>query len=194
MYNSLSKKQKEVFDLYKSNSPFQNEDFFADYLNQNLREGNQLGTSWEDKARILDEIIQLSIYKNDIVLYRATFDDFVSNFIQSNNEIHYPAYMSTATDLPSVERHFASTNKNRVPTLLEITCPKGTNMISMEGNLAHGEFEREILLGRGAVFEIIDKRNINNRAEINEIMGGFYGKDYNDLIIYNLLFKEYTND
>ncbi len=96
-YENLTDLQKMAFNLYKGNSPFDGQQCFADYLNQTLRRRESLNPEWEEKATTLDQIVNLNVSKDCVILYRATFDDFVLPFI-SEDKYEYPAYMSTTED------------------------------------------------------------------------------------------------
>lgn len=175
----------EVYRLYKGNSPFDGQLCFADFLNQSLRDGVQLSPSWTIASQQLDALIANSIARSPMTLYRATVDNFVAPHI-SGTRLVYPAYMSTSTDEESIHRHFATGFRGVIAALLRIQCPVGLPALDMEGEASFGGHEREILLPRGAQFEIQLDSETSDPAQIAEITSALYAKSYTALRIYSL--------
>jgi len=175
----------DVYRLYKGNSPFGRELCFADFLNQSLRDGLQLAPPWSTASQLLDVLIANSIAKSPMILYRATIDSFVAPYI-SDGRLVYPAYMSTSTDEGSIQRHFATAFRGVTAALLRIECPGGLPALDMEANASFGGYEREVLLPRGAQFEIHLDSETNDPAKIAEITSAVYAKSYTSLRTYLL--------
>lgn len=186
LFSDLTNDRQRIYNLYKANSPHLGQQTFADYIGDELRTGRQLSASWEAEAKILDSVIALGSCNNETSLFRATFDDFVDNFI--NNDCYtYPPFMSTSTCEASLERHWSG-GKGRIPVLLTITCPVNTPMIDGELNPAHCGYEQEMILGRGSRFHVVQRQDIIDRTIIDQIMGGFYSRGVELFRRYELIY------
>lgn len=95
--------------------------------------------------------------------------------------------MSTAQE-DFIERHFSNI---KTPTRLKINCPATTNVIPMEGNLAHGGFEQEILLGKKSEFKVDSKKTFTGYIDIAKYMGTLYAENISKLVLYELTFIKY---
>ncbi|MFM0718230.1 ADP-ribosyltransferase [Paraburkholderia strydomiana] len=185
-FSSLSADQRRVYNLYKANGAHLGQQFFHDFIADKLRSGGPLPAPWEAEAKIMDSVIELGSSGGDLVLFRATFDDFVARFVE-NDIYRYPTYMSTSTDRSALERHWSG-GAGRTPVLLEINCRGGTHMIDGELNLGHGGYEAEMILGRGSSFQILSQKNITEQAEIVAAMGTFYSRDVTLLRTYEIAY------
>jgi hypothetical protein len=190
-YQRLSAEEKEVFDLYKGNSPYASQSCFADFLNDLLRKRQALDPPWDAAARHLDSIVKHDRAEYDMVLYRATFDDFVAPFVKERF-YEYPAYPSTSTDSVNIQRHWSNALSGRIPVKLEIRCPMGTVMAPMEAKESFGGDETERLLGRNGCYEIIRRCEVIDPAEISQIMSPFYARGHATLLEYQLRFVGYA--
>jgi len=172
-YNKLSEEEKIVFNKYKSN-----ENLFCYSLNDNLRNNTPNEEQLVD-IQILDQIILQHTSENDIVLHRATVEELVIPFL-NDNIYHNLEYLSTGTDLDSIEGHFTNPNN---PVYMQISCNAGTNMGLLQSNPDFENFENEMLLGRNMNFELIENRTTENRKEIESIMGKLYATGVRSLRI-----------
>ncbi|SFD61900.1 hypothetical protein [Flavobacterium phragmitis] len=172
-YDELNEDEKIVFNKYKSNT-----DRFCYNLNDNLRNKTPNREQIID-IEILDGIINKYQNEERIILHRATVENLVLPFIE-DNIYRNQEYLSTSTDLESIETHF--TNNVR-PTYIEFDCAAGTFMAPMQSNPMFGDLEEEALLGRNLQFEIIENRLTDNNDEITSIMGRFYGQNVESLRI-----------
>lgn len=184
-YSQLSDSKKEVLNLYKANCDFAGEQFFADYLNQSLRERRHLPVEWEEKTLELDAVIGKSSLDHASRFYRATVDKFVAPYI-SEGYLIYPAYMSTAVDENIIQRHWSGNWKNIPAALLCIECSAGTSALNLELNPSFGGHEQEILLPRNSKFIVKKVEEVTDRNAMNKRMSEFYAKNYSSLIIYEL--------
>lgn len=177
--------EKATFSLYKSNSQYANEQYFADFVNHSLRNDVELTPEWIDAANILDSIIAKGTIDTGTNLYRATPDKFVSPYI-SGETLIYPAYMSTAREEHAVQRHFSGNFRDIPAALLRINCACELPGLDLEIDASYGGNELEYLLPRNSIFKIIDTNEITDRFEMNKIMSEFYAENYTKLIIYKL--------
>ncbi|WP_331343833.1 ADP-ribosyltransferase [Cellvibrio sp. UBA7661] len=184
LFESLSIVEKEVFSLYKGNSPFDKEQCFADHINTTLSQKSNLPSLWEDKAKLLDSLIINATESQEVMLYRATVDAYLPP-IGADGTFTYLAYMSTSTEEYKVQRHFASPLRDVPAALLKINCPVGTPILDMEINASFGGHEREFLFARKSMFKVISKKIESDPAKMSEIMG-MYAKNYSQLNIYDL--------
>lgn len=180
----------EAFHLYKANSPFDGQSCFTDYLNEQLALGQPLSHLWASKAEELDSLIWRSPIQETAMLYRATLDGYVNRFISGDSELIYPAFMSTSDDESSIQRHFSTPHRNISAALLKIECPAGTPALDMEADTSFGGHEREFLLPRNSIFEVISMYETTERHEMAQIMSSFYATSYSSLKVYNLKFKK----
>lgn len=181
-YKSLADAEKNVLDLYKSNSEFGGFVCFADHLNQSLRDGINLTGDWQNQAKLLDNIIRKYSCTEEILLYRATFDHFVAPCLK-NNVFISPAFLSVSETKENLSRHYANA-MGGVPVLLEIRCPKGTAMALMEGENTSVTGETERLLSRNIRLSIDTPAYNADKAEMNYLMGSFYASKYDHLLKY----------
>lgn len=177
-YESLTISEKEIFNRYKENNQS-----FSHKLNNALRSDNY--GEFENEIKILDGIINKNVSKEITTLYRATIESNVIPFINKNKYTN-PEYLSTATDLESIEGHFTIPLN---PVCIIFTCKLGTAMAPFETNEVHNGLENEMLLGRGQDFRIISNTVIEDKEKIESIMGRFYGQD-----VLNLRVIKVTND
>lgn len=182
-----------AFRLYKSNSPFDGQSCFTDYLNMALALGQPLSPMWESKAEELDSLIWRSPTRDTVKLYRATLDGYVNRLIGRDGELIYPAFMSTSDDASSIQRHFSTPLRNISAALLKIECPVGTPALNMEADFSFGGHEHEFLLPRNSIFDVISVYEITERNEMNQIMSELYATSYSSLKVYNLRFKGNTH-
>jgi hypothetical protein len=182
-FESMTSEEKEVFRLYKGNSPFDGKQCFADHLNTSLATGQSLGFNWQEKTAALDSIIERSASLQDTTVYRATLEMYVPSAV--GQELVYPSYMSTAAEQSAVSRHFASPMRNVSAALLIIRCPARTPLLNLESNPAFGGLEQEYLLPRNSKFKILSMKRESDQAAMSTVMG-HYAKHYSDLVIYEL--------
>lgn len=185
MANLTAPNHFDAFTLYKSNSPFEGESYFTDFLNASLANGSVLSDPWLDKVNELDALIDQSRLVDDMNLSRATLDAYVTPHIKAK-VLTYPAYMSTTSDEANVQSFFSTPFKNLTAALLMIKCPIGALALNMETNPAFGGNEQEFLLPRNLKFEIIDVKEVFDKVAMARIMSEFYALDYQSLKIYNL--------
>jgi hypothetical protein len=176
IYDILTEDQKAIFNLYKSNI-----NSFAYSLNDFLRQNDNNGR-FQREIEILDQIISLTSNQDRIILHRATNDHLVSPFIQ-DNIYRNPEYLSTATDLESVQGHFTNPVN---PVYLKFFCNPKIPMANLESNPLFGGHENEILLGRNNNFKILSDRLTVDQNEIEIIMDRFNARDVNSLRIIEL--------
>lgn len=119
------------------------------------------------------------------MLYRATIDSFVAPYI-TGKRLVYPAYMSTSTDEDSLQRHFATAFRGATAALLYIECPAGLPALDMESEAGFGGHEREVLLPRGAQFEICSASSTSDPVKIAEVTSVIYSSSYSSLKTYRL--------
>nr|BAJ06957.1 hypothetical protein [uncultured bacterium]BAJ06959.1 hypothetical protein [uncultured bacterium] len=187
-FNKLSPDEQKAFRLYKANTPIAGGHFFADFVNESLRDGRALPDDVNRDASFLDSIIDKAKLDEPTTLYRATVDHFVVPYV-SDRVLIYPAYMSTTDELVGIERHFSGSLKDIPAALLQIECPKGAVALDLETNAAFGGHEREYLLPRGARFLIHGVEEITDTQMMNERMTPFYAKNYSALKIYRLQYE-----
>jgi hypothetical protein len=185
-FSSLSADQRRVYNLYKANGTYLDQQFFHDFIADELRSGRPLPAPWEAEAKIMDSVIELGTSDDDLVLFRATFDDFVARFVK-NGIYRYPTYMSTSVDRSALERHWSG-GAGRTPVLLEINCRGGTHMIDGELNRGHGGYEAEMILGRASSFQILSQKDITVQADIVAAMGTFYSQGVTLLRTYEIVY------
>ncbi len=178
----------EAFRLYKANAPFEGESFFADHLNGSLAMGKSLPPAWDAKAKALNNLILNAPLQKDMLLFRAMMDGYVTRFIM-NDELVYPAFMSTASDEQSIKRHFATPYRNIPGAFLKIECPARTPALDMETDLSFGGHEREFLLPMGAKFKVLGVTETSDRNLMAQVMSDFYAQSYSLLKIYSLRYK-----
>ena len=184
-FQQLSKNEQDILNLYKGNSPYENEHFFADHINKRLRENATLEGNWKNAMETLDSLFEKMTSECEHTLYRATVDSFVQPYL--NGAIYnYPAYMSTAKELAATPRHFANNHRQPVAALLEIHCPAGTPAINLEINHSYGGLEQEVLLPRNSKFMVRSVDEVTNINEMCQYMPLNYGSTYNMLRIYEL--------
>lgn len=184
-FTQLTAEEQEAFCLYKANEPIDGGRFFADFVNQSLRDGHSLSDDVAQHAAMLDTVIEQATLDEPLVLYRATVDLFVTPYI-SDNVLEYPAYMSTASDCCGIERHFSGHWRGISAALLQIECPNGAVALDLETNQAFGGHEREYLLPRGTRMLVKGVQEITDRQVMNEHMSSFYAEGYSALKIYRL--------
>ena len=187
-YSSLNPDEQSLFNLYKSNGPHPNGQFYAGDINTMLGLGTPLSEEEKLNVALLDEIIRKNSLETETWLYRATDDRFISRHIK-DGLLTYPAFMSTSTEIDELHGHFS--NADTTPAVLRIKCPQGTFAAPMEGNSEFGSPEYEYLLSRNGVFRIIDRKEITVMREIEEIMGKFHAIGFLKLIDYTLEFLYY---
>jgi hypothetical protein len=174
-----------IYGLYKANGPFEDQQCFADYLNQTLRNGIELSGPWVQAAEELDGLIAAAALDQPTLLHRATIDAYVAPFI-TGSELIYPAYMSTTTDVERLPRHFANSSRGLVAALMNIECETGARALDMELRSSFGGFERELLLPRRARFQITSEKLVSDRREMERIMSVVYAANYSALKVYDL--------
>jgi ADP-ribosyltransferase exoenzyme len=179
---------KEVFRLYKANSPFDGQQCFADYLNQCLREGTPLQEPWSSAASELAGLIARSTLTQATVLYRATIDAYISPYVKGS-EVAYPAFMSTTKEEASVQRHFATSFRDIPAALLKIECPPNLPALNMESDPRFGGLEHEILLPRGSRFGVVSIKEVTDRSSMASIISPTYVDAYSSLKVYELRYK-----
>jgi hypothetical protein len=184
-FDQLAEHEKKAFNLYKANSCFAGEQYFADFMNQNLREMQDMLPAWAEKMATLDSIIEKGSLDCASTLFRATVDLFVSPFI-SGNELIYPAYMSTALSEDVVQPHWSGHWRNIPAALLCIKCPGGAIALDLEINSSFGGHEDEFLLPRNAKFIVSNVHDVTDRMEMNQRMSEFYARSYSFLRVYEL--------
>lgn len=172
-YTQLTQEEKVIFNKYKSN-----ENSFCYNLNDNLR-SNTLTYEQLTQTEILDNIILQYTHNDEIFLHRATIEELILPFLNDNLYTN-PEFLSTATDLESIESHFTNVNN---PVYIQFQCVPRTNMAPMQSNPQFGDLENEMLLGRNFDYELIENRITIDRIEIESIMGRFYGQNVNSLRI-----------
>jgi hypothetical protein len=136
---------------------------------------------WSGAAKVLSAVATKWRCQEETMLYRATFDDFVTPYI-SGDSYTYPAFMSTTEDPNGLQRHWANSVPKRTPAMLSIRCPPDSSMAWMDTSSALPE--REFLLDRGRSFQILALDEIG-KPEMVELMG-MYSKNYDRLIKYEL--------
>jgi hypothetical protein len=180
-FGQLSAEEQQVFKLYKNNSDFDGVAFFADHLNSLLRAGGSLPERWQRPAGLLSGIVMRWRCPEESTLHRATFENFVSPYV-SVDLYKYPAFMSTAEEEHSIERHWANSDVSGDPVMLSIQCPANSCMAPMDTPSTLPEYE--FLLNRGGQFRILERKEISG-SEMTQIMG-IYSKNHNHLIRYDL--------
>ncbi|UUW11218.1 hypothetical protein NLG42_10505 [Flavobacterium plurextorum] len=171
-YNNLNADQKSVYDRYKANTSA-----FCYILNAHLRHSDFL--THQTEIALLDQITSMYQTPEEIILYRATIEANVNNYI-TGDIYSNPEFLSATTDVESVQQHFTDTDH---PVYMIITCPIGMYMAPMQGNVQFGDSENEMLLSRNNNFKIVNNRLTNNRNEIAEIMGRDFAQDVESLRI-----------
>ncbi|MEN5286260.1 ADP-ribosyltransferase [Stenotrophomonas lactitubi] len=182
-FQNMTDDEKETFRLYKSNSPFDGEDFFANHVNTSLATNQPLGSKWQEKIASLDSIIERSPSPQETTVYRAMLEMHLPSAV--GQELVYPSYMSTAAEEIAVSRHFASSMRSVPAALLIIQCPAGTPMLDLESNQSFGGLEQEYLLPRNSKFNILSRKRESDQATMSAVMG-YYAKSYSELVIYEL--------
>lgn len=177
-YNSLNEPQKEFFDHYKSNDYYFDSEHFATALNEKLRNGI-VSADWQTAINILDEIILKHQLTQEQTVYRVTSLEIINAF-RSCNEISYPAFLSTATDLPSVRTHFKTLNTWDTPVIMKIICPEETHIAPFENDTSSG-MEKEMLLGRNQKLTIINEEIVTDRPKIEQYMDRDLAIDFDQL-------------
>lgn len=178
-FTGLSDQERYFIDLYKSNDKS-----FAYNINDTLR--NNLALDQFNLAiENLDSAIKKFQSQDEITLHRATINALVSPFIRNNIYIN-PDYLSLATDVDSIERHFTNSDN---PAYVKIICPPNTNMAPMEANPQFGGLENEILLGRNNQFDVTENRRTENQQEIERYLGKFYAKGVQRLYLYTFRYR-----
>jgi hypothetical protein len=180
-----------AFRLYKTNGPFEQQPYFADYLNTSLANGISLPSSWQSVAQELDSLICERKLVEEMCLYRAMPDCYLTPHI-GEGQIRYPPFMSTSTDVHGVQRHFASPLRKVPAALLRITCRAGTAALNLENVQYFGGLEQEYLLPRNSVFEIVKIETITDLSAMCELMSPVYAKNYSCLRIYELRYLRRT--
>ena len=87
----------------------------------------------------------------EMTLYRKTSDtEYVGSLIHAfkNQPFTYMAFLSTSATFEGIHKFAVGGN----PIVLEITCPPGTYMAPLDGELSAGE--DEYLLGAGTTFSL----------------------------------------
>lgn len=148
------------------------------WINQDLRDGMDLSMSepgmghlgirnGEDYARELDSAIEQYTVNEDMTVYRGMFfDDFGD--LQPGDQIVDRGYMSTSVD-PAVASGFAYDR-------MEIRIPGGTNALpASKFNPLYAE-QKELLLGRGAVLQVVQPPGegdgrVNRQVMVVELVG-----------------------
>lgn len=182
---NLTAKQKKAFDAYKNSPDIITGKPFAYHLNSLLLGNRKLPPVYEDYIVGLDEISNLFTLPNDLVLYRACFEDVVKGHLDSSSEINvYTAYLSTSTKNTNLSTHFAS-GFCANPCYLEIHCKAGAKVIPLEKNPAMAQ-ESEILLPRGSCFKLISTSQITDKAVISALAGNFHGSKFSSITKYEL--------
>lgn len=184
-FGQLAEHEKKAFNLYKANSCFAREQCFADFMNQNLKDRRDMPPAWAEKMATLDSIIEKGSLDCASTLFRATVDRFVSPFI-SDNELIYPAYMSTALSEDAVRRHWSGHWRNIPAALLCVKCTSGQIALDLEVDPSFGGYEDEFLLPRNAKFIVSNVHDVTDRMEINRRMSEFYARSYSFLRVYEL--------
>jgi hypothetical protein len=174
-YENLTDDQKDIFDKYKSNT-----NSFCYILNNQLRSGDT--KQQESEIALLDEITSIYQSQSTMSLHRATTESLVLPFIENDVYIN-PEFLSTSTDLESIEPHFTDSVS---PVYLKIECPVGAFMAPMQGNPLFGDTEDEMLLGRNINFRVLENRVTQNKIEIENIMGKFYAQGVTALRIIEI--------
>lgn len=165
-YNSLSEIERQIFDRYKGN-----QNSFCYDLNNALRANDF--NNFQSDIDILDGIISKHQIDTVLVLHRATNEHLVLPFI-TDSCYNNPEYLSTATDLESIENHFTNPDK---PVYLKLTCKVDTSIAPFEGNSQFDGMENEMLIGRNNKFYVNRTRLTSSRGEIESIMGRFYAQN-----------------
>jgi hypothetical protein len=190
-FSQLGADEQEVFNLYKANSPFAGQQFFADFMNQALRERRDLPLEWAEKMATMDAIIEKGTFENASMVFRATVDRFVAPYI-SGDELNYPAYMSTARDKDTVQRHFSGGWHGIPAALLCISCSTGAIALDLEINPSFGGHEQEALLPKNSKFIVTQIQEITDKMAMNQLMSAFYAEGYSSLKVYELLYEGRT--
>ena len=160
IYYQFTDKEKIVYNRYKTN-----QSLFVYKLNDSLRSNRGIGT-FQDDINILDNIIVRFPCENELILHRATNEELILPFIE-DNIYRNPDYLSTASDIESIQYHF----KNPVnPVYLKLICSNNTYALNMELNEQSSGLEMEILIGRNNRFIVIENR-LATQFEMEEIMG-----------------------
>lgn len=178
----------DVVTLFKADSPFEGQQCFASFLNEQLGRGIPLSEPWERKAAELDMLIVESKLEHPKMVFRATIDPFISPHIR-DTELIYPAFMSTSTVEEAIERHFSGPHRNAIAALLKIECPPQACAFDMEKNPAHGGYEHELLLPRNARFDVVNVTETSDWQAIAAVTGPFYASSFRSLKTYLLKYK-----
>lgn len=160
LYNALSTDQKITLDLYKSNNELDGQPFCYE-INKKLNEGETLLGTWLDKSILLDDVIASLECKQEFTLYRACFFHDIEKNIK-NNTIVNPAYMSCATNIEAIARHYSTPFDSVEPVLMEILVTKNQTYFPMEGKSSFGGHEMEVLLPRNTNMEITNTSSLCN--------------------------------
>lgn len=174
----------DVRSLYKTNSPYDGQNFFTDYINTTLGTNNRLPDVWEDRAKELDALIAQSPVTTSMQLFRAMCDEHIRVHVKGDH-LFYPAYMSTSADEHSVQRHFACLKPNSVAALIRIDCDVGTFALNMEP-MGYSSMEDEHLLARGSTFRIIEIKTVTDPVRIPSLVGPVYSRNCQKVNIYAL--------
>jgi len=181
----LTSAQQTVFKLYKGNSPFLDQQCFADFLNMSLGCKHTLPHGWEAQAIELDALIRASSLPSVKWLYRAMPEGYLAPHVEASY-LRYPAYMSTTVDKHAVQRHFATPFRDIPAALLCIECDAGTPALDMELDESFGGMEQELLLPRGSTFSIEGIEDVTDLGRMSTLMSPLYAKSYSMLKIYRL--------
>lgn len=181
----LTSTQQTVFKLYKGNSPFLDQQCFADFLNTSLGCGRPLPNEWEAQAIELDALIRGSLLPSPKLLYRAMPEAYLAPHIEAGY-LHYPAYMSTTVEEHAVQRHFSTPFRDIPAALLCIECDAGTPALDMERDESFGGMEQELLLPRRSTFLINGIEDVTDLERMSALMTPLYAKSYSMLKIYRL--------
>ena len=187
LYNALSTDQKSTLDLYKSNNDLDGQPFCYE-INKKLNEGEELSGTWLEKSILLDDAISSLECKQEFTLYRACFWHDIEKNIK-NNKIINPAYMSCATDIEAISRHYATCFDLVEPVLMEILVTKNQTYFPLEGKSSFGGHEMEVLLPRNTIMEVTETSSLCNKDLDYIIALGQYSSKFPSLRKLNVTYK-----
>ncbi|MFE4056321.1 ADP-ribosyltransferase [Streptomyces sp. NPDC059096] len=137
-------------------------------LNQYLRTGNAPGSfkNPDAKVQLMDEALSHLPPVPDLTVYRGTFmPENILQQLTSGNEVAFPEYLSTSTDLAKAESALGRANGGTVPgenVLMEIETSNGRNIDPLS---RYRGKESEVLIPRDGKFTMTgqETRIINGK-------------------------------
>lgn len=184
IFNTFTDKEKEYLGYYTTvgydfvNNIVQDQGFYIDYTDmledEELKEDPYTYNMIKDIIfvqgiiRSLDKITNQDMLEENVTLYKGTsFEHFINYKV--GDIISLPLYTSTTLSKKTSDSFMNFAND---PVLLEIEADKGTKGYYIGTNTSNksGD-EKEFLLPRETLFEIVDIKEENIKLKINKQKG-----------------------